>query len=106
MTNEIEAKNKINDSSDNVGSAGNSSDTANPKSFVSCTDLKIFYFTFGYGQKHEGCYVTIYAVDEESARHKMCEEFGSEWCGCYNEENADEGIFKWNYKFLASYRAY
>lgn len=46
MTNEIEAKNKINDSSDNVGSAGNSSDTANPKSFVSCTDLKNLLFHF------------------------------------------------------------
>ncbi len=46
-----------------------------------------YYFTFGFGQPHEGCYHVIDAPDYESARDLMYERFGRKWCAQYDEED-------------------
>ena len=45
-----------------------------------------FYFTFGFGQKFEGCYTIIEAEDYEKAREEMFKRFGDKWAFQYTEE--------------------
>jgi len=45
-----------------------------------------FYFTFGFNQKHEGCYHIVDSKDYGEARKEMFEKFGSKWAFQYTEE--------------------
>ncbi len=45
--------------------------------------IKDYYFTFGFGQKHENCYTVITAKDEQEARTDMVRAWGTEWSMCY-----------------------
>lgn len=44
-----------------------------------------YYFTFGYGQEHQGHYVRFFGTFWE-AREKMFEEYGDDWAFQYSEE--------------------
>jgi len=44
-----------------------------------------WYFTFGSGQAHDGCYITFYGSQEET-REKMFNAFGKKWSMQYSEE--------------------
>jgi len=46
-----------------------------------------FYFTFGFGQKHENCFTVIEAGDREKAREIMFEKFGDKWSMQYDDES-------------------
>lgn len=48
--------------------------------------MKKFYFTFGCGQKHEGCYVIIEAEDSTEACNEMIRRYGREWSMQYTED--------------------
>jgi len=48
--------------------------------------MKKFYFTFGFGQKHENCFIVIEARDREKAREIMFEKFENKWSMQYDEE--------------------
>ena len=45
--------------------------------------MKDFYFTFGHGQKHFPSHVRITAKDQETARKKMVETYGTKWSMVY-----------------------
>lgn len=49
-------------------------------------NLKTFYFTFGGGQRYQGHYQPIMAIDSKRARAKMVEIYGTEWAFDYDEE--------------------
>lgn len=54
-----------------------------------------WYFTFGSGQPHEGCYYVIEAENPELARWKMFERFGTKWAIQY--DSAEEaGVEEFN----------
>lgn len=56
-----------------------------------------YYFTFGFGQPHEGCYHIIEADSKEAARRKMFKRFGLNWAFQYN--NAEKaGVEKYKLK--------
>lgn len=48
--------------------------------------MKKFYFTFGSGQEHEGCYHVIEAENWGEAREFMVNKFGTKWAFQYTEE--------------------
>lgn len=50
------------------------------------TEHKLFIFTFGGGQLHQGKYQPIYATDSGSARAKMHDLYGDKWAFMYTEE--------------------
>ena len=45
--------------------------------------MKIYYFTFGYGQKHENHYVIVHAPDHAEARAAMIVAYGIKWAFQY-----------------------
>jgi len=45
-----------------------------------------FYFTFGFGQKHENCFTVIEAKSYGEAREIMFDRFGNKWSFQYTEE--------------------
>jgi len=45
-----------------------------------------FYFTFGFGQKHENCFTVIGAKNYDEARDEMVRRFGLAWSFQYTEE--------------------
>jgi len=47
---------------------------------------KNWYFTFGSGQAHDGCYIKFSGTHGE-ARQKMVDAFGLKWSMQYSEEN-------------------
>lgn len=51
--------------------------------------MKDWIFTFGSGQKHEGCYVRVTAASYADARRKMVEKYGIEWAFQYSEDDWD-----------------
>jgi hypothetical protein len=58
--------------------------------------MKLFYFTFGYGQRPGiGYYTTIEAENEWEAREKMNSKFGRSWAFCYHSPEA-AGVDKYN----------
>lgn len=59
-----------------------------------------YIFTFGFGQKHEGCYTSIRAKDWKSAREQMVDKFGKEWGFQYDPPNARKraGVGKYDLK--------
>lgn len=50
------------------------------------TEMNVYYFTFGCGQKHHGEVQPIYANNMMVARNKMFELFGDYWAFSYTEE--------------------
>lgn len=48
--------------------------------------MRIYYFTFGFGQQHENGFTVICAPGWEEARHEMFRRFGREWSNQYTEE--------------------
>ena len=48
-------------------------------------------FTFGAGQAHQGHYVKIHGT-YESARKKMVDRYGLNWCFQYTEEEWNEWL--------------
>lgn len=46
-----------------------------------------YYFTFGFGQKHENCFHVINAPNSEKAREKMFERFGKKWAFQYDKKS-------------------
>ena len=63
------------------------------------SNLQKYYFTFGHGQAHFGCYHIIEAKDEMRARELMHERFGTKWSMMY--ESAEKaGVEEWGLKLL------
>jgi len=52
-------------------------------------------FTFGSGQKHEGCYIVIFGKTKAKCRQRMFRRFGSEWAFQYDSEE-EAGVEKYN----------
>jgi hypothetical protein len=44
-----------------------------------------WYFTFGSGQAHSGCYISFFGTQDET-RKKMFNAFGKKWSMQYNED--------------------
>ena len=56
-----------------------------------------YYFTFGSGQKYEGCYVVIEAENAYDARQEMFQRYGKKWGFMY--KSAEEaGVERWGLK--------
>lgn len=55
------------------------------KELVKFTKPKKFYFTFGFGQPNEGCYVEIVANSYNEARAEMISRYGTKWAFQYDE---------------------
>jgi hypothetical protein len=47
--------------------------------------MRLYYFTFGSGQKYGPAYTKILAKDEPEARIIMNERFGNQWAFCYKK---------------------
>lgn len=63
--------------------------------------MKNYYFTFGYGQEHEGYYVKIIAENHSDARETMSMMYGEKWAFQYDEEQFNEFLTDYpNYKCL------
>lgn len=45
-----------------------------------------YYFTFGCGQKYEGCYYVVSGKSFAEARKEMFEKFGKKWSMQYDEK--------------------
>ena len=52
-----------------------------------------WYFTFGYGQEHEGHYVRIKGTFSE-ARRKMLDKYGQAWGFQYSEKQWKDWVKK------------
>lgn len=46
---------------------------------------KLWYFTFGFGQRNEGCY-TILRGTEEETRAEMFRRYGNKWANQYSSK--------------------
>ena len=55
---------------------------------------KDYYFTFGFGQGHDNCYVVIHGT-YQSARERMFEVWGSKWAMQYDSAD-DAGVDEFN----------
>lgn len=49
-------------------------------------ELKNYYFTFGFGQEHAGCFVKISAKSYLDAREEMVRRYGIKWSFQYTED--------------------
>ena len=49
--------------------------------------MKKFYFTFGFGQQYENCYVVIESETWNGAREEMVRRYGTKWSFQYTEED-------------------
>ncbi len=56
--------------------------------------MKKYYFTFGFGQKHEGGYHVIEAENSLTARAIMHERFGIKWASQYDSAEK-AGVERW-----------
>ena len=57
-----------------------------------------WYFTFGSGQVHDGCY-TVFSGTREETRDRMFDAFGQKWSMQYSEEqwnNPSEDSVRFN----------
>ena len=45
-----------------------------------------WYFTFGSGQVHDGCYIKFFGTQKET-RQRMFNAFGQKWSMQYSEEH-------------------
>ena len=52
--------------------------------------MKKFIFTFGCGQVNAGKCQPIFALDMETARSEMMEQYGTKWSFAYTEEQWEE----------------
>lgn len=57
---------------------GKASETLAPRQ-----STRLWYFTFGFGQVHEGCYTTIRGSEDE-ARAEMFRRYGNKWANQYS----------------------
>jgi hypothetical protein len=55
-----------------------------------------WYFTFGWGQRHQNCYTVIQGT-HESARQEMNRRYGNQWSMQYDSAEA-AGVEKYNLK--------
>ena len=62
------------------------------------SEVKVWCFTFGCGQKYANHYVIIKGTFSE-AREKMFKYFGTEWCFQY-ESKEQANVEKWGMKEL------
>ena len=58
--------------------------------------VRDWYFTFGFGHKHEGCYTVIKGTYDE-ARMEMFDKHGLKWAFQYIDAE-DAGVEKWQLK--------
>lgn len=58
-------------------------------------DLNTYYFTFGIGQRNEGCYQPIMAKTMQIAYNKMFDMYGTHWASNYTQEEWDEVLKNW-----------
>ena len=49
----------------------------------------MYYFTFGAGQAHDGCYVIVHQEMYLAARQVMVARFGTRWSGQYSQQQFD-----------------
>ena len=56
-------------------------------------EKQYWYFTFGCGQEHAGCYVRLYGTCE-STRDEMFNRFGRQWSMQYKSAK-DAGVERW-----------
>jgi hypothetical protein len=56
-----------------------------------------YYFTFGFGQPHQGGYHVIEAENSADARAEMFRRFGDKWSMQYDTAEA-AGVKRWNLK--------
>ena len=56
-------------------------------------------FTFGFEQKHEGCYTVIHGKTKAECRKKMFEKYGDQWSFQYDSEK-EAGVEKYNLKLI------
>lgn len=59
--------------------------------------MKEYIFTFGFGQKYQGCYHAVEAKDADEARKVMIGKFGTQWSMQYDSRDA-AGVEKFNLK--------
>lgn len=64
------------------------------------TEMRNYYFTFGFGQGHDHMYVKIVAPSSEEAREIMIEQYGTTWGFQYDEEQFLPQIVKYRLKEL------
>lgn len=62
--------------------------------------MKTYYFTFGCGQVHAGCYHAIEAEDSSAARDEMFEKFGDKWSMMYDSAEA-AGVERFNLRRIS-----
>lgn len=60
----------------------------------SIIERKPWYFTFGYGHKHQNCYTTFYGTADE-AYEKMLSKHGRKWA-CQYSSKEDMGEIQFN----------
>jgi transcriptional regulator with XRE-family HTH domain len=63
-------------------------------------EMSDYYFTFGCGQAHEGCYTIIQASNSGEARLEMNRRYGEKWAFQYNSAEA-AGVEKWGLKKIS-----
>jgi len=61
------------------------------------SNLNKYYFTFGHGQPHFGCYHVIEAENEQRARELMFHRFKNKWSMMYCSAK-EAGVEEWNLK--------
>lgn len=59
--------------------------------------MKEYIFTFGFGQKYQGCFYVVEAKDADEARDTMINRFGTQWSMQYDSRDA-AGVEKFNLK--------
>ena len=68
--------------------------------------IRPFYFTFGAGQRNQGCFVEIHATNWDEARKQMSEKYGPHWAFQYEQKDwyGADGVSqqeRYNYKKLS-----
>ena len=61
--------------------------------------MKKYYFTFGYGQGHDSCYVIIEAGSYLEAREEMTRTWGIKWGFQYESAEA-AGVERFNLRLI------
>jgi len=57
--------------------------------------MKSWWFTFGFGQGHDNCYVVIRAESQDKAREEMNRRWGNRWGFQYDSAEA-AGVKEYN----------
>jgi hypothetical protein len=85
----------------NIGDKYHNGEKVNPTKYTE--EEQNWYFTFGFGQRHNGKFVKIFGTCD-STRKKMFEQFGDKWSFQYPPKRwVVDGVSqeeKWKYKEL------